>query len=447
MLDLVLTQNSTFIIGPVAKLLGFIMQGIFWVLDKIGIPNIGLSIIIFTIVIYLALLPLTIKQQKFSKMSAIMNPELTAIQNKYKGKTDQDSMMKMQDETKAVYAKYGVSPSGSCLQLLIQMPILFALYRVIYAIPAYVPQVKAAYTGLVSKLIYLEGSPEFMQTLSSAKYFSKQFTNKNFTFETAEGINYISNTFIDVLNRATANDWSALRLKFSILGSEITQTMTTLNDYNNFLGLNIAFSPWETLKMQWASDHRNWWIMILAVMIPLLSAATQWINLKLTPQANNNQNSDDQNNAMMSSMKMMNNMMPLMSAFFCFTLPIGMGLYWIAGAVIRSIQQIAINKYIDSMNLEDIIAKNSEKYAEKLKKKGVLTEGLNKKFNMNMPNGGNSGTVKQAIEKSEEQKKADREKATEYLKKNEKKDKNGGSKSLADRANMVKNYNEKNTKK
>ena len=234
-----MTQNSTFIIGPVAKLLGFIMQGIFWVLDKIGIPNIGLAIIIFTIVIYLALLPLTIKQQKFSKMSAIMNPELTAIQNKYKGKSDQDSMMKMQEETKAVYAKYGVSPSGSCLQLLIQMPILFALYRVIYAIPAYVPQVKAAYEGLVLKLIYLSGSPEFMQTLSSAKYFSKQFSNKNFTYETAEGITYISNTFIDVLNRATSTDWAALRARFSILGSEITQTMSTLNHYNNFLRKDV----------------------------------------------------------------------------------------------------------------------------------------------------------------------------------------------------------------
>lgn len=445
MLDILLTQNSTFIIGPVAKLLGFIMQGIFWVLDKIGIPNIGLAIIIFTIVIYLALLPLTIKQQKFSKMSAIMNPELTAIQNKYKGKSDQDSMMKMQEETKAVYAKYGVSPSGSCLQLLIQMPILFALYRVIYAIPAYVPQVKAAYEGLVSKLIYLSGSPEFMQTLSSAKYFSKQFSNKNFTYETAEGITYISNTFIDVLNRATSTDWAALRARFSILGSEITQTMSTLNHYNNFLGLNIAFSPWETLKMQWASGDRNWWIMIAAVMIPLLSAATQWVNLKLTPQASNNENAqgNDQNNAMMSSMKMMNNMMPLMSAFFCFTLPIGMGIYWIAGAVIRSIQQIAINKYIDSMNLDEIIAKNNEKYAQKLKKKGVFTEGLNKKLNMN---GGNSGTVKQATKKSEEQKKADKEKATEYLKKTEKKPK-GEQKSLADRANMVKNYSDKNTKK
>ena len=138
MTGLLLTQNSGFIIGPVAKLLGYIMEGIFWLLDKLSIPNIGLAIILFTIVIYLLLLPLTIKQQKFSKFSAKMNPELQAIQKKYQGRNDNDSMMKMQAETKEVYAKYGVSPSGSCLQLLIQMPILFALYRVIYSIPAYV---------------------------------------------------------------------------------------------------------------------------------------------------------------------------------------------------------------------------------------------------------------------------------------------------------------------
>ena len=447
MLEILLSQNSTFIIGPVAKLLGFIMQGIFWVLDKIGIPNIGLSIIIFTVVIYLCLLPLTIKQQKFSKMSAIMNPELTAIQNKYKGKNDQDSMMKMQEETKAVYAKYGVSPSGSCLQLLIQMPILFALYRVIYAIPAYVPQVKAAYTALVDKLIYLEGSSEFMQTLSSAKYFTKQFTHKNFTFETAEGINYISNTFIDVLNRATTADWSALRARFAMLGSEISTTITTLNRYNNFLGLNIAFSPWETIKMQWASNDKNWGIILLAVAIPLLSAATQWVNLKLTPQAsNNNQGNENENNPMMSSMKMMNNMMPLMSAFFCFTLPIGMGLYWIAGAVIRSIQQVLINKYIDSMNLDEIIEKNKKKYEEKLKKKGSFTENISKRLNGTNPST-TGKTVKEASKKSEEELKKEREKANEYLKKTESKSKSDGQKkSIADRINMVKEYNERNNK-
>ena len=138
MTGIVLTQYDGFILGPIAKVLGLLMEGIFNVLSLINIPNIGLSIIIFTIVIYLLMMPLTIKQQKFSKLSAKMNPELQAIQAKYKNKKDNDSMMAMNAETRAVYAKYGVSPSGSCIQLLIQMPILFALYRVIYAMPAYV---------------------------------------------------------------------------------------------------------------------------------------------------------------------------------------------------------------------------------------------------------------------------------------------------------------------
>ena len=130
----------------------WIMNGIFCEWTKIGIPNIGLAIIIFTIVIYLLLMPFTIKQQKFSKLSAKMNPELQAIQKRYEGKKDNDSMMAMQQETKAVYAKYGVSPTGSCVQMLIQMPILFALYRVFMNVPAYVNQVKEAFFPMVEKL-------------------------------------------------------------------------------------------------------------------------------------------------------------------------------------------------------------------------------------------------------------------------------------------------------
>ena len=124
MSGMILTQSNTFILGPIAKLLGLIMNGIFNLLDMIGIPNIGLSIILFTIIIYLLMMPLTIKQQKFSKLQAKMSPELQAISAKYKGKKDNDSMMAMNQETQAVYAKYGVSQTGSCLQLLIQMPLI-----------------------------------------------------------------------------------------------------------------------------------------------------------------------------------------------------------------------------------------------------------------------------------------------------------------------------------
>ena len=433
MTGLILTQTSG-ILKPIALILGYIMEGIFWVLDKIGIPNIGLSIILFTLVVYLLMLPLTIKQQKFSKFSAKMNPELQAIQKKYQGRNDNDSMMKMQAETREIYAKYGVNPTGSCLQLLIQMPILFALYRVIYAIPAYVAKVKEAFFPLVDSLIAKTGSSEFIQTLTSAAGFKKQFNNEAYLAGTTE---YVQNTYIDVLNRASNADWTALTEKYPELSEEITATLDQLANYNNFLGLNIGYSPWDTIKMEWVADERNWLIIIGAVAIPLLSAFTQWLNVKLSPtQANNNATPEE--NPMMASMKTMNTIMPLMSAFFCFTLPAGMGLYWVAGAVIRMIQMVAINKYFDSVDLDAVIAKNTEKYREKMKRQGTLVEGINERAKNSTRNVQPKAPVKTAEQKQEEMKKA-----TEYYNKTNKNAKPG---SLAAKANMVKQYNEKNNK-
>ena len=145
------------IIKQIAWLLGQVMNGIFNVLSKIGIENIGVCIIIFTIIIYTLMIPLTIKQQKFSKMSAVMQPEIKKIQKKYEGKKDQASMMKQQEEINLVYEKYGTSMTGGCLPMLIQMPILFALYPVIRDIPTYVKGVKDVYMPVTEAIMNTNG--------------------------------------------------------------------------------------------------------------------------------------------------------------------------------------------------------------------------------------------------------------------------------------------------
>ena len=267
MSNILLTQDTGKILGPVAKLLGYILEGIFYVIDKIGIPNIGLAIILFTIVIYLLLMPLTIKQQKFSKLSAKMNPELQAIQAKYKNKKDNESMMAMNMETKAVYAKYGVSPSGSCVQLLIQMPILLALYRVIGNIPAYVGKVKEAFFPLVDKLIAQEGSLEFIQTFSNAKMYAKQFENENFIGGVTT---YVQNTFVDVLNKASSAEWISLKENFAGLSTDIDNTVSLLDKYNNFLGLSMSNTPAFTFHE--ARTTGSYIMMIAAFAIPVLAA-------------------------------------------------------------------------------------------------------------------------------------------------------------------------------
>ena len=130
------------LLGPISTLFGYLMNGIYIALDKFGLGNIGVAIIIFTLITRLLLYPSTVRQQKSSKLMAIIQPEIKAIQAKYEGRQDQQSMMAQQAEIKAVYEKYGTSMTGSCVQLLIQMPIIFALYRVIMNVPAYVPAIK-----------------------------------------------------------------------------------------------------------------------------------------------------------------------------------------------------------------------------------------------------------------------------------------------------------------
>ena len=438
MSDILLTQDPGKILGPIAKLLGYIMEGIFFVIDKIGIPNIGLAIILFTIVIYLLMMPLTIKQQKFSKLSAKMNPELQAVQAKYKNRKDNDAMMAMNMETKAIYAKYGVSPTGGCLQLIIQMPILFALYRVINSMPAYVGKIKDAFFPLVDNLITQAGSTEFIKSFSQARYYENQFQNESFI----NGVTtYVQNTFIDVLNKASTAEWLSIKDKFPSLSGDVDQSLELLNQYNNFLGLNIGNSPSYIVKE--AISAGSYLMVVAAILIPVLSAVTQWINLKLMPQQETqSDNKSDTQNTMMQSMKTMNMMMPIMSAIFCYTLPAGLGLYWVAGAVVRSIQQVVINKHIDKMDLDDIIKKNEVKAKKKMEKAGVKAEQMAAYASMNTKkvNTANISKTDGNSSMTAEEKAEAVRKSTVYYSKNAKPG------SMMSKANMVKQYNEKNNK-
>ncbi|MCM1537232.1 MAG: YidC/Oxa1 family membrane protein insertase [bacterium] len=425
MADILLTSNSTPIFKYIVWVLGKIINIIFEFLYLIRIPNIGLAIVLFTIVIYMLMMPLTVKQQKFSKLSARMNPEIQAIQKKYKGKSDQQSMMEMNQETRAIYAKYGVSPSGSCLQLLIQMPVLFALYRVIYQMPAYVTKIRSCFDGFVENLGTAD-IPFFQENISSYAYYRKQFTESALA-----GTKYsnIQNSFIDVLNRASSSDWEKIIEQY---GNSAANVNESLMKYNNFLGLNIGDSPSTIIRN--AISSGAWLLVVLAALIPILSAITQWVNVKLAPQPEINNNGQEQS-PMMASMKTMNMIMPIMSAIFCYTLPAGMGIYWIASALVRTVQQIVINKHLNKIDVDEMMKKNIEKYNEKLKRAGMPPQQLNNNAKLSTKN-----VQSQKPERSKEEKEAAIKKATEYYNSNAKPG------SLTAKANMVKQYNERNSK-
>jgi YidC/Oxa1 family membrane protein insertase len=255
--------------------------------------------------------------------------------------------------------------------------------------------------------------------------YSKQFTNEAFV----QGSDYMKNTYIDVLNKASTADWSALKEAFPTLSDTITTTVGTLERYNSFLGLNIANSPSYVIKDSIASHHYG--LVIGAIMIPVLAALTQFLNTKLMPQPGQNGAGNEQADAMASSMKTMNMMMPLMSAFFCFTLPIGLGIYWIAGAVVRSVQQIAINRHIDTIDFDAMIAANEEK--ERIRREAEKKKDKNRIDAATVNSSAKLKAKNYSSSKNEEEREALVERAKARTPK---------PGSLAAKANMVKAYNE-----
>ena len=360
MLDLVfLPKEDGLLMGPISRVLGWIINGIYEFLtlftsdvNGIGMANIALCIILFTIVVKMLMLPLTIKQQKSTKLSSQMSPELSAINEKYKGKTDEASRRKMQMETQAVYDKYGTNPMAGCLTLLISLPILFALYRVIYAIPAYINDVYDMYQLAANAIQGVEGYAEtlasFVKDAGIAGLKVEEFVGYDVGAITEKNV-------IDILSKCNEGTWATLAAAFPSISTQLLGYSEPILQVHKFVGgLNILNNP--GLKS-------------ISILIPILSTAFQFLQTKISMSSNKNKNAKD--DPTMASMKSMNIFLPIMSGFICFMMPIGAGLYWIISSVVQIIQQIFINRYMDKITVEELIEKNQAKRAKKLKKMGI----------------------------------------------------------------------------
>ena len=428
----VLTKDSGFL-GPIASILGWIMDLLFEFTSIFGIENIGLCIILFTLVTKVLMIPLTIKQQKSSKLMTVMQPEIAAIQKKYKGKeNDQKAAMMMQAEIKAVYEKYGTSMTGGCLPLLIQMPIIFALYRVIYNIPAYVQSVRGYYETVISHLPSgYQTQQAFTQLAEAHKMVGEKFDYNNV------------NTVIDLLYTFTAQQWDSFVAAFPAVGQAVTDAgvnaVEAIENMQSFFGLNIAYTPFQVIVNFFEQQGGVTLGMAAAALaIPILAGLSQWYSTKLMT-ANQSQPADDDNPAA-SMMKSMNITMPLMSVFFCFSFASGIGLYWVAQSVFTIIQQVWINSYLNKVDMDDLVQKNIEKTNKQRAKKGLSPVKVGNVDEM----------LKRMEEKESREESARMEKIAKTKVQVEESNKyyNQDAKpgSLAAKANMVAKYNERQEK-
>lgn len=403
------------IINPIASFLGKILDILFMGLNAIGIGNVAVAIIIFTLIVKLLMLPLTMKQQKLTKITSIMNPELKKIQDKYKDKKgDQNAMIKMQEETKAVYEKYGVSQMGGCVQLLIQFPILMALYRVFQQIPLYISQINDLFTAI------LNGQNGGIMAVNGYADTMKQF---------GENVDWNNvNAAVNAMNGFSADQWNQLKEAFPAFSQLISENYDKITHMNTFLGVNMSQNPGLGFN--------------IAILIPILAGVSQFISVKI---AQGKQQVDDDNPAA-ASMKMMTLFMPFMSAFIAISVPAGLGVYWIATAVIQTIMQLIINAYYDKLGAENIVKKNVEKRNKKRAKKGLPPETIAKNASVSTKNISSAERDKQIAESLKSKKEAN-EKRIKEIKESTQYYKTAKAGSLAEKAGMVAKYNEKNEKK
>ena len=415
---MVLTKAGS-ILGPIATVLGYVMDILFRFTSSFGVFNVGLCIILFTIVMKTLMIPLTIKQQKTTKLMSVMNPEIQAIQKKYKGKSDQESMQRQNVEIQAVYEKYGTSMTGGCLPLLIQMPILLALYRVIYNIPAYVPSVRVYFDNVVTPLM---GQADYAQKLQEITNIATACGGKLDKFDFTN-----ANRLVDMLYKFSTSQWGELQALFPAISDVIVQNAAVVERMNTFLGLNMAEAPG--------------WVPSFAWIIPILAAVSQWFSTKLM-SGNQPSTSADAENPMAQSMKTMTTTMPLFSAFICITMPAGLGIYWIATSVVTIIQQLIVNAYMDKVNIDDMIAKNLEKVNKKRAKQGLPPAKVTQNATASLK------AIKAEEEKEKVAEEVKKEKIAKQIEESSKYyNTNAKPGSLASKAAMVQKYNEAHDKR
>ncbi len=355
---MILTQSGGFILGNLAKLLGWIMNGIYNLFSNMGVVSIALSIIVFTVVVRLLMFPLSIRTTRSSKIQAHLRPEFNKINKKYKGKKDQNSILAKSRETSALQKQYGIKTSTGCLTALIQLPIFLSLYNVIQNIPAYVDKIKELYVPIADAIMKV---PNAKDTL--IKFVSDNSIARAPDLSKVDlSVNYV----IDVLAKCGGDALDKISTVFSSnpeVAKAVAENKDNIVASNDFiLGINLSEAPG--------------WAWTWALIIPISAFLFQFLSMKVAPAQSTG---DPQQDAQMKSMRKFLMIMPVMSFFVTIGVPAGLGLYWAVSAAVSVLITLATNFYYSHADMDAITEKARLKAEKKHERKLARNGGKEKK--------------------------------------------------------------------
>lgn len=282
-----------------AKILGYVMKGCSW----LTVNNYVLALLLFALVMQLLLCPFGIKQQKNMVKQAKLRPKEMAIRNKYKGRTDQVTLKKMQQEIMELYQKEGYSQLAGCLPMLLQLIIIFPIYQVV-----------------VRPLEFITG---FARSTCEAFYNALEL-GENFAKDTTAEINIISK----------------LRENPSLVGTLPQDLQNSLAEVGGIeelpnmvlFGTDLGMNPWNSLGSPF------WWLVFVPILNLGFMYLSQFLSRKFSYQ---NPQAEQMNN---SSMKIMLYVLPLMTMYITFQFAAAIGIYWIFRTILSIAQQFIFYK-------------------------------------------------------------------------------------------------------
>lgn len=311
--------------------------------------NYVVALILFSLILQILLLPFAIKQQKNSIKQARLDPKVKAIRKKYAGRNDKETQQKMNNEVMELYQKENFNPMGGCLPLLIQMPILFAIYNVVTEPLTYICNfTRDTITALQAKVFEIMTALE----MTGAEAFAegKHVTEINL-------MRQIREIGTDKLNYVFEN------------GEKLTDSM-----FPNFsLGVDFSYSPAEAINGLTSGNSALWPLLLITVFTLVFTLLSQWITKKVSYNPNPEQ-------ANGGSMKVLQWTMPALSVFIAHTMAGAVGLYWIIRNIFTTIQTVVLAKAMPLPRFTEEDYKAAEKeFKVKPQKKSGSAGGSGKK--------------------------------------------------------------------
>lgn len=320
-----------------ANLFGYVLNFLY---EFVG--NYGWAIILFSVLVKILMLPISINQQKTMKKSQKINDEMKQIQFKYKNDPE-----KMNQEVMALYKREKLSPFSGCFSAIVQIILLFAVFYLVRSPLTYMKKVDSGVIEKLESVVQEQGSSGNYKEIAVINYMNK-LENENNQSEKQQ--NSENNQTQEQPNNENQEQTSNEE------NSENTETEEketfNINDYKDqayinmeFLGLDLSKVPTEDL-----GDLK-------VLIIPALYVISSFISIKLSTNTTKKKKDEkligdgketkveEEYDAMEQANKSMSWFMPLMSISIACIAPLGLALYWLINNILMIFERIFLNKF------------------------------------------------------------------------------------------------------